>query len=40
MATAGELLSTGNLDEAIQAATADVKAKPKDLEARWLLAEL
>lgn len=40
MATAGELLSTGNLDGAIQAATADVKAKPKDLEARWLLAEL
>lgn len=40
MATAGELLSAGNLDEAIQAAIAEVKAKPKDLEARWLLAEL
>ena len=40
MATAGQLLSTGNLDEAIQAATAQVKAKPKDLEVRWLLAEL
>lgn len=40
MPTAGQLLSTGNLDEAIQAATAEVKAKPKDLEARWLLAEL
>lgn len=40
MTTAGKLLATGNLDEAIQAATAEVKAKPKDLEARWLLAEL
>jgi type VI secretion system protein ImpE len=40
MTTAGKLLSTGNLDEAIQAATGEVKAKPKDLEARWLLAEL
>ncbi|MBM4010413.1 MAG: tetratricopeptide repeat protein [Planctomycetes bacterium] len=40
MTTAGELLTAGNLDEAIQAATAEVKAKPKELEARWLLAEL
>ena len=40
MATAGELLAAGNLDEAIQAATSEVKAKPKELEARWLLAEL
>lgn len=40
MATAGELLKAGSLDEAIQAATADVKARPKDVEARWLLAEV
>jgi type VI secretion system protein ImpE len=40
MATAGELLAAGDLDGAIQAATAEVKAKPKDLESRWLLAEL
>ena len=40
MATAGELLKAGSLDEAMLAATADVKARPTDVEARWLLAEL
>lgn len=40
MTTASEHLKNGDLGEAIAAATAAVKAAPKDLEQRWLLAEL
>ena len=40
MTSASEWLKEGNLEEAIAAATATVKASPKDLEHRWLLAEL
>lgn len=40
MTTAGELLKSGKLHDAVDAATASVKSSPKDLEARWLLAEL
>lgn len=36
----GALLAAGKLNEAIDAAAAAVKAAPKDLPARWLLAEL
>ena len=40
MTTAGDLLKSGKLKDAVDAATASVKSNPKDLEARWLLAEL
>ncbi len=40
MSSASEWLKEGTLEEAIAAATATVKASPKDLEHRWLLAEL
>ena len=40
MTTAGELLKSGKLKDAVDAATASVKSNPQDLEARWLLAEL
>lgn len=40
MTTAHECLQSGHLAEAITAATAAVKAAPKSLEDRWLLAEL
>jgi len=36
----GALLAAGKLGEAVEAAAAAVKAAPKDLAARWLLAEL
>jgi type VI secretion system protein ImpE len=40
MTTAHECLKAGDLAAAIAAATATVKASPKSLEDRWLLAEL
>lgn len=40
MTTAHECLNAGDLTGAIAAATATVKAEPKSLEDRWLLAEL
>ncbi len=36
MTTAGDLLKSGKLKDAVDAATASVKSNPKDLEARWL----
>jgi type VI secretion system protein ImpE len=40
MTTPQEFLNVGELAEAVAAATAAVKAAPKDLEHRWLLGEL
>ena len=40
MASAHELLKSGDLQGAVKATTAKVKASPSDLESRWLLAEL
>ncbi|MGG5812361.1 type VI secretion system accessory protein TagJ [Falsiroseomonas sp. CW058] len=40
MTTAGDAFRAGDLAGALAAATAAVKAKPADADARWLLAEL
>ena len=40
MTTAGDAFRAGDLTGALAAATAAVKAKPTDADARWLLAEL
>jgi type VI secretion system protein ImpE len=40
MTTAGDAFRAGDLDAALAAATAAVKAKPTDADARWLLAEM
>jgi type VI secretion system protein ImpE len=40
MTTAGDAFRSGDLAGALAAATAAVKAKPADADARWLLAEL
>jgi type VI secretion system protein ImpE len=40
MSTAGDALQRGDVEGALAAATAAVKAAPTDADARWLLAEL
>ncbi len=40
MTDAGDAFRAGNLTAALAAATAGVKAAPRDAGARWLLAEL
>jgi len=40
MTTAGDALRAGDIAGALAAATAAVKAKPTDADARWLMAEL
>ncbi len=40
MTTAGEAFKAGDIDGAVAAATAAVKAAPRDAAARWLLSEM